>query len=631
MSPRLLQTGVLKGVPPALAGEWIAWAAGHAVGRDRMRLLAAALDVQDLTTDCRLLPMLDALDDASLQELVANGRSLADAIISESRRGESVATRLGIRLASLLGDPRLIEVVADGIRAADPDRTAAAGEALISIAWSARCDRRAAWLATNSTAQEEDRAAIEHALVRLLRDAEMHRRDEPAMAAALLAHHARFDLASVMDRDVDRVDAAIRRVVRRGEHGLIRAMAVRFLGERRVSRAAVRAIESASDADRFERWLAESWLLRAPARRRAMRTVIRPAALVPHISAVIRMPAVSQRGYAAWIDAVPLSPASRAERLAEAASLPDGAARRQAARSLAHRGDARSLAAIAPFALDADASVATLAACAILAPGTRRQRMLHGFRSHVDRAARSPHAIVARLARFEAACRDASRFFTAWYGLPDAARRVAARRVAQHDAAEFALRLREVLVRGGREDRLGGMDLVRRLRWSDRVELELLEAAASSDAHVAAAAIATLAVATTDTARQALRAALRHADGRVRANAAEAIARRRDAESLALIEPFLGSRHARLRANAVVAFVRDVGGGFGPLAAMLQDADPRHRRSAAWAAGRSVCTEAADLVRRLARNDESADVRQAAERSSRLLATCPPASGGAAT
>jgi len=630
MSPRLLQTGVLEGVPRALAGEWIAWAADHAVGRDRLRLLAAALDVDDLTTDRRLIPMLAALDDASLQELVANGRTLASAIIAESRRGEAVARRLGIRLAALRGDATLIDLVSEEIRAADPQRAAAAGEALISIAWSARQDRRAAGPATSSTVREDDRAAIERTLVRLLRDADLHRRDEPAVAAALLAHDARFDLADAIDRGVDRIDAAMRRGVRRGDHAMMRAMAVRFLGERRVSRAAVRAIESSADADRFERWLAEAWLLRAPARRRAMRTITRPGAVVPHISAVIRMPATSQRGYAAWIDAVPLSSTARAERLAEAASLPDAAARMHAARSLADRGDARSLAALAPLMLDADASVATLAACAIVASGAVDERTRNGVGPLVDRAARSPHALVGDLARFEAACRDSARFFTAWSELPQAARRVAARHVAQNHPAEFVVRIREVLVRGGREDRLGGMDLVKRLRWSDRVELELLEAAASTDAHVAAAAIVALADATTDTARQALRAALRHADGRVRANAAEAIARRRDSESLALIEPFLGSRHARLRANAVVAFVREVGGRFEPLVAMLQDADPRHRRSAAWAAGRTACTDAADLVRRLARDDESEDVRQAAERSSRLLSACPSPTGGAA-
>ena len=161
----------------------------------------------------------------------------------------------------------------------------------------------------------------------------------------------------------------------------------------------------------------------------------------------------------------------------------------------------------------------------------------------------------------------------------------------------------------------------------------------SDDAHAAAAAATALGLATTtDGAADALARALdSHGDPRVRANAAEALARlalrtgAHDTARSALV-PRLNDPEHRVRANAVRGLLRlaraEGDAGYEPaavdaLASMLEDERPEHRLAGAWAAQReagviglgprSVWGEVVRRVDTLATDELDARVRRRAE------------------
>lgn len=127
--------------------------------------------------------------------------------------------------------------------------------------------------------------------------------------------------------------------------------------------------------------------------------------------------------------------------------------------------------------------------------------------------------------------------------------------------------------------------------WLTLVELELLALAACQDQRLAASAVRCLADVNTASARQMVRAALHHDDGRVRANAVEAL-QPAEAETLAeVLSDFAQPAQEvnRLRANALRALLHvesksagDCSATQSRIALMLRDARPAHRASALW-------------------------------------------------
>jgi HEAT repeat protein len=136
-----------------------------------------------------------------------------------------------------------------------------------------------------------------------------------------------------------------------------------------------------------------------------------------------------------------------------------------------------------------------------------------------------------------------------------------------------------------------------------------------------------------------LRDALRHTDGRVRANAVEAMAticRRGDgrldpARATPWLERLAEQEENRLRGNAVLALLRMRRASGGEhLRAMLRDTRPLHRVSAIWAARTSRMQGAAGELLDLQGGDELPEIRTRAATALRWLgATGEPARAGA--
>ncbi|HYK91766.1 MAG TPA: HEAT repeat domain-containing protein [Acidobacteriota bacterium] len=113
---------------------------------------------------------------------------------------------------------------------------------------------------------------------------------------------------------------------------------------------------------------------------------------------------------------------------------------------------------------------------------------------------------------------------------------------------------------------------------------------------------------------------LRHSDGRVRANALQAIADRADPETVEFLRQGAADVDHRVRSLAAVGLCR-IGDplGWQILSTMIQDSRVAERRSAAWAMGRCGSKETLAGLETVARNDSDERVRALAERGIRSI------------
>ena len=92
--------------------------------------------------------------------------------------------------------------------------------------------------------------------------------------------------------------------------------------------------------------------------------------------------------------------------------------------------------------------------------------------------------------------------------------------------------------------------------------------------------------------KECLLGALKDQDGRVRANAIEALEGYESEETASRVAPFVQSVNSRVRANAIKAlFARKAHAARRALDAMLADARQSHRRSADWLVQNLTCTK----------------------------------------
>jgi hypothetical protein len=265
--------------------------------------------------------------------------------------------------------------------------------------------------------------------------------------------------------------------------------------------------------------------------------------------------------------------------------------------------------------------------------------------------ARSPHAGVRWLGELELergaqwSCNNEMALASEWL-------RIAA------DRPVVVQSLRSALRTGTGDIQLAAMMAARRMGLQPEVELELLEVlgtdlnreeTGASAGKLLGAAASALGEIGSASALEAVRACMRHPIARVRANAAEALARRyRGKGDLPYAEPRLyetmiemkDEGHHRVRSSAICAILRaaspECGGtGYEPTAAdgliqMLDDDRPMHRLAGLWAAERVVSRDVGDSIARrwdvmasrvaeLARDETDGAVRRRAHRCARRM------------
>ncbi len=159
------------------------------------------------------------------------------------------------------------------------------------------------------------------------------------------------------------------------------------------------------------------------------------------------------------------------------------------------------------------------------------------------------------------------------------------------------------------------IEIIRYLELESALEPVLAQLARDVDAIVRSGAVAALGgAAPSVVTRRILREALHDEDGRVRANAVEALTAQGWTEDLAPHEHLLRERDHRVRGTAVLGFLR-AGNRLGgtELLRMLEDADRAHRISALWVVERMRLQSVSERIRRLAEADPDPVIRRRAD------------------
>jgi hypothetical protein len=443
-----------------------------------------------------------------------------------------------------------------------------------------------------------------------------HRCDAVLHALALLACGPGPRLNTILEDAGHPAMFALRHAVGRADRPELRRQLLRMLTAPALATVIQRNLHRTTGSRAHEDLLAGAHLLRAPARKRAMRAVDRPLRCVPTMTEALELSDDGQANLPLLIESLGLPTSKRLEHLADLIALESTLGRLRAVTALSRYEAEDARAALRPLTLDRSPWVARIAAHATLARAQRDNR------SNTVAAGllASPHPQVARRARWLLISSSALVFFEHWLELDQTELFAAAMAVAARERKAFVDKLSAGLNGGPRAARLIALTLATRLDLIGEVEQDVIVLAASSDPHVASAAVAALGYHESPRSSEAARVALRHVDARVRANAVESLARHDNAGALATMAALSEHRHNRLRANSVLALLRgNQPVGAQALRAMLADSDPMHRVSGIWVAGRAHALFARSDLRTLAERDGRIEIRKRAARTLRRI------------
>jgi len=466
-------------------------------------------------------------------------------------------------------------------------------------------------LAQHVQLYETGRAALDGAVASAARDFPTHRRRGVMDAAWALIESAGPRLAAFLAEEDQPAHLALRAAVRRASGPEARARCVRLLGHPLVGPAALDRLLQAAGPPENASSLREWHRLIEPRRARQIARASQPWRSLPDAKTTEQLDETARVALVQWMRTIPLKPARRTRRLELFLADSSHRVRYAAACAVAHDVQREATAAdlASDFAFDLYPAVALTAARSLVGAGRAPSNRFW------SRLARVREPEVALLARREHRDRDA------WAFLDEAdplAHAVAARRLLARDESAAVDGLRGVLTSDASHRSLRAIALARRLGVVDRLEPELLMLASSEDERLAATAVRALGVSASDGVAAALATAARHADGRVRASAIEALCASGAGQDQ-VIEA-VRDEVARVRANAVRAMLkREIEEGCDQLASMLRDDRPVHRVSALWVAERLGGAAHAHTVAELARADSEASVRERAKRCARRL------------
>ncbi|HZW10064.1 MAG TPA: HEAT repeat domain-containing protein [Phycisphaerales bacterium] len=513
----------------------------------------------------------------------------------------------------------------------------------------------------------DDLGALAHAVARGVASFDAHRRKELLLAAILLLEHPRsqsptaLPLRALIEAEDSPPGAALRGAFRRARAPIARRRAWQWLREGRVAPACAERVARAPTVRDHAALLSLGHLALAPTRAARLRLLT-----------IVTRPAPQEQ--------LPPGASPAARRLQPSGPLPDpaqlralsAADRRQVPRLVSSFGGdetARSLAldpfladpdplarlgaaratpppTLRDFCFDAHEAIARHAAIAWSACGTSESGRLRAGDPHRRRFAaslvRSPHPSVRSIAGEELARISP--------GPHHPAGALAARRALGADPAAFADWVREAVRAEDTGAAVAALMTCRRIGAIGAVEPLVLSIVRDSFGESAGAAprVAATAVACLGDLRAARVAAVlteclaRHPDPRVRANAAEAIGRRRLPDrSRRILTGGAADDHHRVRASALRTLLAawpdakpsgdSAGAAVQGIISMLLDQRPAHRLAGVWVVQRALTggaskpvgrrwPELASRVNCLAGGDPDPQVRARAAAVTRRLA-----------
>lgn len=583
--PRRQREAALRAVLPYAIGDELELYAAEAIEhagrtRDRGDLLVDVLRAWSrLSTEARAacVAVSDGRLPALLREL-ASSDDRSDRRASAEVAGDCIAGDIPCPLGV---EPDLVLVLHD----LSIDEGAVARAALDGMALAVR---------TLGFDHESVGALLDASVTDAVGRYHAHRHDGIMRAVADRAHKCGPRLSAWLEERSDAGHMALRSVARGRERPEQVADAVKNLGVPSLAPASVQTLESLETREERAIVLAQAHLLSCRSRCAALGRVRKVEALLGDAWDA-HLPLGARRGMVRWIEALPMKPTLRVQRLTGAVSDPDAGVRLLAVQALGRmtatpQGDAT----LRDFCLDDHEHVAHAALSALMTNSTKRRR--ESLRDLLETLERSAHERVRRLAL------ASLRTLVEDERTPDELRSA----LNDPDRTLVLAALQRIITRDIASEFLD----------------ELVRLSGSGDPFVVAKAVTALTRAPGERTRGVLLHALGHPDGRVVASAVEALGKR-DGRAIAL-DAFLTSAVARVRANAVMHARRndpDARESRDALAEMLTDARASHRISALWVTEKLGCVEMSERVAQMVREEESDEVRARSERcAERLLA-----------
>jgi hypothetical protein len=580
----------------------------HAAGDELLPICRALCRTGQPRAIAAALAHLHRLGERGVEQLRTPVAGLDEAVAILRRSGRPQPLLNALEAIEHCGNAALVRHASGMLTSREVSVRSRAADVLLSLTVSCLGERGRR--RTDAIAHERIDAAVCDAL----ESHHQHRMDQCLVAAAIASVRPGRRLAAILDEEGHSALFALRCVARRTDLPLVRRNMLNWLAVEALGRSIVQRLHALSGAQQIADFLEGAHLALNPQRRRTLRRMPRPARWLPDRTIVRAMPAESQ---ARLVDALgwPGVPASRrAAGLRDMRAASSPLARVKAAFALTGQVSDEARQELEHFTRDRDAAVAHFAMEQVLAaqtdPGVAVLR----------RAVRAGHTAVSQSARAQLASLKTAEFLDHWLALTPLERHIAAHRLMASDPTALADGLGERVTIGRHDSRLAAIALARRLRLCSALQNQLATAAACTDAKVASAAVAAIGDVRELTRTDALRAALRHSDARVRANAVEALYAAGDHGLAAIAEPFAATRENRVRANTVLGLIRtERPRGLDHLQRMLLDIDPMHRVSAIWAARRGRAVELRSQLQRLATDDAALEIRTRAAAARRLL------------
>ena len=596
MTPISSRISTLRQLAAPAAGPVVAEMLGHALQHARPdeapELARALVETDEIIGLVALIRHLDRVPASFRRRLNVPGERLARL----TDHAQSPGTRRHLlelgRSAGLEAVPALPGMV-PWLKSSDRDLASATADLFLE------CTRRA--LGPIGRARPNERIAdpLDRALAETLRSGAEHRQTAALLAVALACARPGPALRNALEVGDEPGMLALRRVPSRTRWPDVCRNLLVWAGRDPLGHVVTRHLHTLHSVEQWNALLHEGVLLHAPARRRALKQLHHPGRALPDLALATELNPRAQRHLPDYIASLGVRTSIRLAYLRDGIALSDPVARLKCVLHLRRfRGD------------EAD----------------RARR----------RYERDHHPVVARTARRSATVRlvhpepmpgrsNLEMFFGQLPDLSLLKRQWRARILMREDRDSFLSGCAAHLRRGPRAERIMILDLLRRLGEVDATCAYIVPLLHGPDAHVAAAAVSVLFDADREEAVEGLRAALRHHDRRVRANAVEAIEKRRDPAMLPLITPLIDASDNRVRANAIRA-VRPIVPGRSAEAEtrMRGDRNPLHRISGIWLsrfcpAEPNELARVRDELRHLAANDPQPIVRTRAEAAANFL------------
>lgn len=450
---------------------------------------------------------------------------------------------------------------------------------------------------------------IDRTLAAAARAYDVHR--SPALMDTLLmrASNPGPRLHAWLEDQAEPGHLALRAAVRRLSREDVARCVVSLMGVRAIAGACVERLGKLDAPELRARVMLDAPLLEARGRRAALRRLTRPENVLPDPRSLPALPVRARLGYIRWVEALPLRPERRLERLGAAAPDADPRVRLAAVRAMVRLAPSPALdEALAQCAADIDPRVAVAAASALA--GARSDHRRATIADLIAPLVHSPHAVVREIAEriigpAPSAPVDGRR---RWFDPAEV------RRALGRDTDETVADLRVQIASPDRAASMAALSIATRLGLVAMVREHVVAAGRSPDPYVAAKAARALAALHEPAARQMLTRLVEHKDTRVRADAIEslgALGALGESESLDLAG-LSEDPTARIRANTLRAMLHTPAHTMrarAALAEMLADTRPDHRRSALWVVQRCGVTSLADRVAEIVRFDPDENVR----------------------